>query len=125
MIAMRIARLVVAGVLLLVVDANAAPFGAGPTKNTVKDEHSAILIARAMIMASTAPFLGTPQQERQWRVEDWSEDAWLARCTARLDHGIWIVTNRGPHKPRTGFFSGAVAIYIGADDGRFLGELFI
>ena len=104
--------------------AGAMPFGAMPMKHTVTDARGAILVARAMMLAKDSDSPATPEQRRHW-LEHWSDQAWLEHCNAMLKGGVWVVTNKGPHRPRTGYFSGAAAIYIGADDGRFLGELFV
>jgi len=103
--------------------ATALPFGAAPMTHTVSDARGAILVARAMMLAKNADSPAAPEQQRRW-LEHWSDRAWLDHCDAKLEGGVWIVTNKGQHKPQTGYFTGAAAIYIGADDGRFLGELF-
>ena len=119
---MRLAAVVIA-LFLLAGGANAVPFGVGPMKHTVTDARGAILVARAMMLALDANSPASPAQQSRW-LSYWSDQAWLDHCDAILDHGVWTVTNKGLHKARTGYFTGAAAIYIGADDGRFLGQLF-
>jgi hypothetical protein len=94
---------------------------AGPTPRVaphfppiITDARSAIRIARAMELA---------QRPDDPMIK--SEADWEAHCTAKLVNGVWSVTDKGPHAPRTGYFTGAAAIFIGAQDGRYLGAFFV
>jgi len=79
----------------------------------VRDAQSAIRIAHALELA---------QRPEDGAIQ--GEAAWLDNCQASLKDGVWYVTNKG-HRPGTGYFTGAAVIWIGAQDGRYMGQGFV
>ena len=99
--------------VVLAMSLGCAPSIAGP-EPVVRDAKSAIRIAWAM--------------SRALRPDDRlvkGEPDWQSNCEARLVQGVWQITNKGHHRPHTGYFTGAAVIYISATDGRYLGATFI
>ena len=101
----------------------------------VKDEQGAVRIARALSLAQTDV---EPLQR--------TEAEWMAACKAELRSGVWHVqprahrsgvwhalsrAHRSDIRPITrdeavlGYCTGAADFTIGAQDGRYLGELFV
>ena len=88
----------------------------------IRDEKSAILVAHALEIAAN-PDDGAILSEAQW----------LTNCRAELRNGVWYIRYRGrpatmhsPHEgPEPGYCSGATVFYVGAQDGRYMGELFV
>ncbi len=104
--------------------ANKDPIGpyAWTGEPVIKDAKNAILVARALQVAQN-PDDGAILSEAQW----------LTNCRAELKSGVWSIRYRGrpatmhsPYEgPEPGYCSGAFAFYVGAQDGRFMGELFV
>jgi hypothetical protein len=84
-----------------------------PNPPLITDAPSAIRIARAMMLAMH-------KDPRNLSESDWEQN-----CKASLIDGVWVITDRAPHAPRIGYFTGAAAIYIGAQDGRYLEKFFV
>ncbi len=93
-----------------------------PGEPLVQDAQSAIRIARALKLA-----------QRPNNRAIFSEAQWQENCQAKLVDGVWHVTPKvlvasHNHPDITGpaplFCSGAAVFNVGAQDGRFLGEIF-
>jgi len=82
-----------------------------PISPLVQDAPSAIRIARAMVLAMHPD------------PRNYSEEEWERHCGATLSRGVWHIYEK-KHVSGQGYFTGAAVISIGAQDGRFLGELF-
>jgi hypothetical protein len=103
------------------INSNVGPY-AWTGEPVIKDEKSAILVARALRVAANPDDGGIL-----------SEAQWLTNCRAELKDGVWWVRYRGrpatmhsPHEgPEPGYCSGATVFYVGAKDGRYMGELFV
>jgi hypothetical protein len=75
----------------------------------VKDERSAIRIARALMLA-------------RWPTGPWADDEakWARNCQATLHSGVWLVRNRGPAGV-AGRCTGPMVVGVGEKDGGWRG----
>jgi hypothetical protein len=77
----------------------------------VRDARTAIRLARIM----QAALVGMDPDSTRY--------AWEEECQAKLKNGIWIVTAKTPRPAVGAPCTGAAEVYIGAQDGRFMGQM--